>query len=69
MDKTVSDVLLSALFAVLGFVLLFIGYRVFDWLTPTDLSDDIFRKNNLAAAIFAGSFVIALAIIISHAIS
>jgi putative membrane protein len=69
MDKTVSDVLLSALFAVLGFVLLFVGYRVFDWLTPSDLSDDIFRKNNLAAAIFAGAFVIALAIIISHAIS
>ena len=69
MDKTVSDVLLSALFAVLGFVLLFVGYRVFDWLTPTDLSDDIFRKNNTAAAIFAGAFVIALALIISHAIS
>ena len=69
MDKIVSDVLLSALFAVLGFVLLFAGYRVFDWLTPSDLSDDIFRKNNLAAAIFAGAFVIALAIIISHAIS
>ncbi|HLZ07455.1 MAG TPA: DUF350 domain-containing protein [Chloroflexota bacterium] len=69
MDKTVSDVLLSALFAVLGFVLLFIGYRVFDWLTPTNLADDIFRKNNLAAAIFAGAFVIALAIIVSHAIS
>ena len=69
MDKTVSDVLLSALFALLGFVLLFVGYRVFDWLTPTDLADDIFRKNNIAAAIFAGAFVIALAIIISHAIS
>ena len=69
MDKTVSDVLLTALFALLGFVLLFVGYRVFDWLTPTDLADDIFRKNNVAAAIFAGAFVIALAIIVSRAIA
>jgi uncharacterized membrane protein YjfL (UPF0719 family) len=60
---------LTLIFAALGFVLLFIGYRVFDWLTPTDLADDIFRKNNIAAAIFAGAFVIALAIIVSHAIS
>jgi uncharacterized membrane protein YjfL (UPF0719 family) len=69
MDQTVSNALLSILFAVIGFVLLFVGYRVFDWLTPADLADDIFRKNNVAAAIFAGAFVIALAIVISHAIS
>lgn len=64
-----SDALLSILFAVIGFILLFLGYRVFDWLTPTDLAQDIFRDNNVAAAVFAGAFVIALAIIISHAIS
>ncbi len=69
MPQTVNSALLSALFAVLGFVLLFLGYRVFDWLTPTDLADDIFRKGNVAAAILAGAFVLALAIIIAHAIS
>jgi uncharacterized membrane protein YjfL (UPF0719 family) len=69
MDKTISDALLTILFAVIGFVLLFVGYRVFDWLTPTNLADDIFNKGNVAAALFAGAFVIALAIIVSHAIS
>jgi uncharacterized membrane protein YjfL (UPF0719 family) len=69
MDKTVNDALLTILFAVIGFVLLFAGYRVFDWLTPTDLADDIFKRGNVAAALFAGAFVIALAIIVSHAIS
>jgi uncharacterized membrane protein YjfL (UPF0719 family) len=69
LDKTVSDVLLSILFAILGFILLFAGYRVFDWLTPTNLNDDIFRKGNVAAAVFAGAFVIALAIIVRAAIS
>jgi uncharacterized membrane protein YjfL (UPF0719 family) len=69
MNTTVNDVLLTMLFAIVGFILLFVGYRVFDWLTPTDLADDIFRKGNVAAALFAGAFVIALAIIVSHAIS
>ncbi len=69
LDKTVSDVLLSILFAILGFLLLFAGYRAFDWLTPTDLNDDIFRKGNVAAGVFAGAFVIALAIIVRAAIS
>ena len=33
--------ILSFVFAVLGFVLLFIGYRLFDMLTPTDLNKRI----------------------------
>jgi putative membrane protein len=69
MSQVLHNVLLSIVFAVLGFVLLFVGYRVFDWLTPTDLSDDIFKKGNVAAALLAGAFVIALAIIIHAAIS
>ncbi len=69
MNQILRDVVLSILFAVLGFALLFAGYRVFDWLTPTDLNDDIFRKGNVAAALLAGAFVIALAIVIHAAIS
>lgn len=64
-----NSILLSVLFALLGFALLFGGYRLFDALTPTDLSKRILEDGNLAAAILAGSFVIALALIISAAIS
>ena len=67
--KTLTDGFLSLLFALLGFILLFAGYRLFDALTPTDLGQDIFERGNVAAAVFAGAFVIALAIIISQAIS
>ena len=69
MDKTLHDVLLSILFAVVGFVLLFGGFKLFDWLTPTKLSSDIFEKGNVAAAVLAGAFVIALAIVIHAALS
>ena len=69
MEQALRNAALSVVFAVLGFVLLFVGYRVFDKLTPTDLSRQIFEERNLAAAILAGAFVIALAIIIGQAIS
>jgi uncharacterized membrane protein YjfL (UPF0719 family) len=69
MDQIVRNVVLSIVFAVLGFGLLFIGYRVFDMLTPASMSQQIFEDRNMAAAILAGAFVIALAIIVSAAIS
>lgn len=69
MEKALQNGALSVGFAVLGFVLLFAGFKVFDWLTPTSLSRDIFENGNVAAGILAGAFVIALAIIIHAAIS
>ncbi|MCC7370638.1 MAG: DUF350 domain-containing protein [Chloroflexi bacterium] len=64
-----NNMLLSVFFALIGFVLLFIGYRVFDALTPTDLNKRVFEDGNVAAAILAGSFVLGLAIIVAMAIN
>ncbi len=58
----------SVVYAVLGGLLLLIAYKVFDWATPTDLGRKIFEEDNTAAAILAGGFLIALAIIIASAI-
>ena len=68
-QQTITNVVLSVVFAVLGFILLFIGYRVFDALTPTDLNKRIFEDGDVAAAILAGAFVLGLAIIVAMAIS
>ena len=67
--QTITNIVLSLVFALLGFVLLFIGYRVFDALTPTDLNKQIFENGNVAAAILAGAFVVGLAIIVGMAIN
>jgi putative membrane protein len=66
---TLTNVVLSLIFALLGFVLLFVGYRVFDALTPTDLNKRVFEDGNVAAAVLAGSFVLGLAIIVAMAIN
>lgn len=69
MENAAGNALVSVLFAALGFVLLFAGYRLFDRLTPTDLNQRIFQEGNLAAAIFVGAFIIALAIVVAAAIA
>jgi putative membrane protein len=68
MDTTVINVLLSVLFALVGFILLFVGYRVFDALTPRNLGKCIFEDGNVAAAIVAGAFIVGLAIVVAAAI-
>ncbi|MBI2886877.1 MAG: DUF350 domain-containing protein [Chloroflexi bacterium] len=69
MEQVITNVTASVLFALLGFILLFVGYRVFDLLTPTPLSVRIFDEGNIAAAVLAGAFVIGLAIVVAAAIS
>ena len=69
MPQAVTNLGLSTVFAVLGFILLFAGYRMLDVLTPLDMSKRIFEDGNTAVAILAAGFVIAMAIIIAAAIS
>lgn len=68
MSNELRTFLFTLLYAGLGIFLLFLGYRIFDWLTPTKMQDEIFKKGNLAAAVLAGSFIIGLAIVILGAI-
>lgn len=67
--QTLTNIVLSLVFALLGFALLFIGYRVFDRLIPSDITRCIFEEGNVAAAILAGAFVLGLAIIVAMAIN
>ena len=67
--NALNSMLLSVIFALLGFVLLFLGYKVFDALTPADIAKQVFEHNNMAAAVLMAAFIIALAIVVAAAIS
>jgi putative membrane protein len=60
--------ILSIIYAVLGMILLYIGYKVFDMVTPTDMQKKIFEENNTAVAITVGAFILGLAIVIHAAL-
>lgn len=68
LENDIRVFILTVIYAVLGIVLLFVGYRIFDWLTPTDLQEDIFKNGNVAVAILTGAFIVGLAIVILGAI-
>jgi putative membrane protein len=60
--------ILSLIYAAVGMILLYLGYRLFDLLTPTDMQKKIFEEGNTAVAITVGAFIIGLAIVILGAI-
>jgi uncharacterized membrane protein YjfL (UPF0719 family) len=67
-EQLLLNMLLALLFSILGFALLFVGYRAFDWFTPMDLGRKIFEDGNVAAAVMAGAFVLGIAIVVAASI-
>jgi uncharacterized membrane protein YjfL (UPF0719 family) len=58
----------AALFGTLGIILSFVGYKVFDWVeTGIDFVEEI-KKNNIAAAIVMGAFLVGICYIIGRAV-
>ncbi len=60
---------LNALYAVLGVVLMYLAYRLFDLLTPSvDFAAEL-KKGNVAVAIFIGALFVAIALLIGGALN
>jgi putative membrane protein len=55
-------------YSVFGLVILCLGFYVVDKLTPGDMWDEIIQKHNVALAVLAAGFAIALGLIIASAI-
>ncbi|HMP16419.1 MAG TPA: DUF350 domain-containing protein [Gemmatales bacterium] len=67
--STMTESLLSAAaFGALGIIMAIIGFKLFDWITPGDLGNEITGKQNIAAAVLAGAVVIGVSIIMAAAI-
>ena len=60
----------AAVFGLVGMILMFLGFKVFDWMTPhIDVERELAEKHNVAVAIVCAAIFIALAIIIAAAIA
>ncbi len=71
MPAIVNDIralIISTIYAALGMVLLWIGYRIFDLVTPSDMQKKVFEEGNVAVAITVGAFILGLAVVIGAAI-
>lgn len=60
---------LNILYAVIGVVLMFVSYKLFDILSPKINFEDELKKGNLAVAIFIAALFIAIALIIGGSLN
>ena len=61
------DIILVAIFSIVGLVILMVGYKVFDMATPYDLNRQIAEENNTAAGVVVAGVIISLGIIVMAA--
>ena len=64
-----SIVALNFIYAALGVVLMYLSYRLIDWLTPeVDFPAEL-KNGNIAVAIFIAALFISIALIIGRALN
>ena len=61
-------VVASLLYSFIGIGVLGVSFWIFERITPENVWKEIIEKNNVALAIVAGAFMIAMGIIIGSAI-
>ncbi|MBZ4645181.1 MAG: putative rane protein [Petroclostridium sp.] len=68
MDLLANEYVATIVYALLGLVLMLIGYKFFDIITPYNFAEEIKEKNPAIGAVIAGIFI-ATAIIVKAAVS
>jgi putative membrane protein len=58
----------ALVYSIVGILILILAFWIIDRMTPRELWKEIIEKQNMAFALLAASFVIAIALIISSAI-
>ena len=68
-DYFFGDLISTAAFGLLAILLVVVGYKVFDKLTPKLDFDDLLNKGNVAMAIVIGSFILGLCLVVARVVS
>jgi putative membrane protein len=67
-DEFGMALLAAAAFGLLGIVLLALGYKVFDWITPKLDVEQKLQEGNVAVGVAVGALLIAIAVVVFAAI-
>jgi len=68
-DYFVADLISTVAFGLIAILLVVVGYKVFDKLTPKLDFDDLLNKGNVAMAIVIGSFILGLCHVVARVVS
>ncbi len=67
---SIHMVLSATLYGILGIILMLLGFKAFDWITPRiDVQKELAERNNMAVAVVVGAVMIAIAIIVGRVVS
>lgn len=68
-ENFVPNVMNASAFGLLGLILIFLGYKVFDWITPAiKVEEELAAKQNVAVAIVVGAVILGVSIVVARAI-
>jgi putative membrane protein len=64
----VANLVWSIIYGLVGVMLLMIGYKIFEWITPFSVNDALAKDQNRAVGIVIGAIFIGIAIIVAAAL-
>ena len=67
--KLINELIGGTIFAVIGILLLVIGFVILDKLTPGNMWKELMEEHNTALAIFLGAMGLGISIIIAAALT
>ncbi len=62
------ELLASVLFGLIGIILAMVGYKVFEWITPFSVADELQRNQNIAVAIVVAAIIIGICLMMAAVI-
>lgn len=63
-----ANLVWSSIYGIVGVMLLMIGYKIFEWITPFSVNDALAKDQNRAVGIVVGAIFIGIAIIVAAAL-
>ncbi len=63
-----TGLVLSIVYGLVGIILLMVGYKIFEWITPFSVNDALSKDQNRAVGIVVGAIFIAVALIVAAAL-
>ena len=64
-----GDIASTVAFGLIAIILVVLGYKVFDKLTPGVAFDEELKKGNTAVAIVVGSFIVAICYVVARVVT
>lgn len=68
-EHFIQAMISAAAFGILGIVLMLLGFKAFDWITPRiDVQRELAERSNMAVAVVVAAVLIAISLIVGRVV-